>query len=145
MVVFLLQKVPSIASIRKLCFTHHLAVLICSKRSNGSKHFTYNHEHKTNNYEKSHHSFLTYVTLFTSGICCYALYSFDDVRKNILYSLKNVILPTVSAKDIPQDVFNNRSKYNFIADVVEVSAPAVVYIEIKDHKRYGSMLVRKSY
>ncbi|XP_066586340.1 serine protease HTRA2, mitochondrial isoform X2 [Prorops nasuta] len=50
--------------------------------------------------------------------------------------IRRYLIPTVHAKSfIPTDISHNRDKYNFIADVVEVSAPSVVYIEIKDNKR----------
>uniref|UniRef100_A0A182PR27 Serine protease HTRA2, mitochondrial n=1 Tax=Anopheles epiroticus TaxID=199890 RepID=A0A182PR27_9DIPT len=39
------------------------------------------------------------------------------------------LLPTVSAS-----TRSNRKQYNFIADAVEISAPAVVYIEIRDRQ-----------
>lgn len=43
------------------------------------------------------------------------------------------ILPVYNAAAIQKE---NRDKFNFIADVVSVSAPAVVYIEVKDTRRY---------
>ncbi|KFB38864.1 AGAP000240-PA-like protein [Anopheles sinensis] len=42
------------------------------------------------------------------------------------------LLPTVSARTT--DVGSRRREFNFIADAVELSAPAVVYIEIRDRQ-----------
>lgn len=52
--------------------------------------------------------------------------------------LDDVPFPSVTAATALSKK-GNRDKYNFIAEVVEVSAPAVVYIEIKDTRRYDYM------
>ena len=63
--------------------------------------------------------------------------NFDVVRP--WWHLPNLLpMPSIyaaSKMSFPADVSQNRERYNFIADVVEISAPSVVYIEIKDQKR----------
>lgn len=49
---------------------------------------------------------------------------------------KNVPLNATVYAATPTGTISNRSRYNFFADVVEQCAPAVVYIEIKDTRRY---------
>uniref|UniRef100_A0A182W597 Serine protease HTRA2, mitochondrial n=1 Tax=Anopheles minimus TaxID=112268 RepID=A0A182W597_9DIPT len=44
------------------------------------------------------------------------------------------IMPAVSAKTHPIPKLSQRKDFNFIADAVEVSAPAVVYLEIRDRQ-----------
>lgn len=55
-----------------------------------------------------------------------------------LYNLDDGAIPSVAAATALTKK-GNRDKYNFISDVVELSAPAVVYIEIKDTRHYDYM------
>ena len=74
--------------------------------------------------------------LVSGSALSYSLFKSKENKFPSLSDVFNFFVPTVSAKTIvPTDVSNNRNKYNFIADVVDICAPAVVYIEIKDPKR----------
>lgn len=84
-------------------------------------------------YGRSGRHFLTY-TLVISGIG-YFLYK----KRNDFYERFRDFtfgMPVVrSATIFTPSLVDYRERYNFIADVVEVSAPSVVYIEIKDEKK----------
>ena len=91
-------------------------------------------QQKSKTFNQAIRDVLTYTILF-SGVG-YILYKWKDDFHNRFRSLTN-FMPTVHARSLPPlDVNHNRDKYNFIADVVEISAPSVVYIEIKDNKRF---------
>nr|KAF7433928.1 hypothetical protein H0235_002119 [Vespula pensylvanica] len=84
-------------------------------------------------YGRSGKHFLTY-TLVISGIG-YFLYK----KRNDFYERFRDFtfgMPVVKSLTIfTPSLVDYREKYNFIADVVAISAPSVVYIEIKDEKK----------
>ncbi|KAJ8670490.1 hypothetical protein QAD02_001749 [Eretmocerus hayati] len=85
------------------------------------------------NSKKSSSRFITYATLVASGFC-WTIYNLKNEKGSVFHvPLTKILVPTVHA--ISSNDINHRSRYNFIADVVEQTAPAVVYIEIKDQKR----------
>lgn len=85
--------------------------------------------------EKRPNNFLTYTAL-ASGLC-YAVYEWKNDIQEGIKSLGVCNYPVVHASSsLPPSDGQNRNKYNFIANVVEICAPSVVYIEIKDNKRY---------
>ncbi|EFN79184.1 serine protease HTRA2, mitochondrial isoform X2 [Harpegnathos saltator] len=85
-------------------------------------------------HEKKGNNLLTY-TVFVSGLC-YAIYKWkDDIWQGIksFDVYKYSVVHATSSQ--PPSNSQNRDKYNFIADVVKICAPSVVYIEVKDTKR----------
>ncbi|XP_043265800.1 serine protease HTRA2, mitochondrial [Colletes gigas] len=104
----------------------------CADRFSRCRRFS-TQQVKRQTFYKTNRNVLTYSIIF-SGFG-YILFKWKDDICDRFSNLMNFI-PTVHAKSIPVlDINHNRDKYNFIADVVEISAPSVVYIEIKDNKR----------
>lgn len=80
-------------------------------------------------------------TLLTSAALIsgliYVLYNWKDGIRERIAGLRNLgICPVLHAVSLlPPSNGPNRNRYNFIADVVEVTAPSVVCIEIIDNRR----------
>lgn len=77
--------------------------------------------HGSNNNNDSHESRSTYISGILAAAAGFIGY----------FSMKEKLYAATGFHDLK----GRREKYNFIADVVTVSAPSVVYIEIKDSRR----------
>uniref|UniRef100_A0A182N0B5 Serine protease HTRA2, mitochondrial n=1 Tax=Anopheles dirus TaxID=7168 RepID=A0A182N0B5_9DIPT len=84
-------------------------------------------------WQRKHRVGVTVALAGLFGFLTYAQSSDGEDQAPRRRTYPSIGFPTVSAKTA-RAAGGNRKEYNFIADAVEVSAPAVVYIEIRDRQ-----------
>ncbi|CAL1673570.1 unnamed protein product [Lasius platythorax] len=113
------------------------ATIVLADRYQARIRVFHSHRHQGRKaYDSRPREFLTCTALISAIGLGYVLCNWkDDIRRRI----ENLVVPNcpvIHAVSLPpSDGNQNRDRYNFIADVVEISAPSVVYIEIKDTRR----------
>jgi len=124
-----LLRLPWVSLAKKRSDISQFAIIVF-KQNTKTRAF-HSQQQKWRMHEKSRP--LTY-TAFLGGLG-YVLYNWkDDIRRKI-ENLGILNYSVIHAISPPPFNCLNRDKFNFIADVVEISAPSVVYIEIKDNNR----------
>lgn len=116
-----------------------LATLVFAERHAGTRTF-YSHQQRQQQQNGrgigGARRLLTCTALVSAAGLGYALCNWRNDTRHGIENLAVPNCPVVHAVSLPpSDGNRNRDKYNFIADVVEISAPAVVYIEIRDNHR----------
>ncbi|XP_050449591.1 serine protease HTRA2, mitochondrial [Cataglyphis hispanica] len=113
------------------------ATIVLAERHKTRIRVFHSHQHQGRKvFENRSREFLTCTALISAVGLGYVLYNWKDVIWRRIENLAVPNCPVIRAVSLPPSNGNqNRDRYNFIADVVEISAPAVVYIEIKDNRR----------
>lgn len=105
----------------KQCFSHHITVASLSSSSNKSNE---------NSNHQSYSKFLKSSLAISCGVCT-GIVGYNYLKDNLKFTLPE--LPKVSAASaVP---VSRRTQFNFIADVVDIAAKSLVYIEIQDTRR----------
>lgn len=120
-----------------------IALSACSISHHQSFHRDYRqqqHQQHRNDQHRSQWTRLQKCAVVSAGIGCVALYTLQNTNNSHTHPFSWSVSAAAVVEPVATTTANlakkrNRQQFNFIADVVEVSAPAVVYIEIKDLRR----------
>lgn len=109
------------------------ASIVLAERHQPGIRVLHSHRHQgRRTFDNGPRQFITCTALISALGLGYVLYNWKD---NIRRRIESLVVPNSPVIHAVSMSNNNRDKYNFIADVVEISAPSVVYIEIKDPVR----------
>ena len=121
---------------KNLCSKFYTPALALFAKPNSYSSFSGSSQKKNDGYSNSNTNSSKKTLALLAGLGGSIIYLVADtlLKKKNTFSL---ISPVYASTDLSKK--GNRQKFNFIADVVEVCSSAVVYIEIKDTRRYDYM------
>lgn len=134
---FPLSRLPLTFLARDSSKLSRFATIVLAERHKTRIRVFHSHQHQGRRVlDNRSREFLTCTALISAVGLGYVLYNWKDVIWRRIENLAVPNCPVIHAVSLPPSNGNqNRDRYNFIADVVEISAPSVVYIEIKDNRR----------
>ncbi|XP_029675631.1 serine protease HTRA2, mitochondrial isoform X1 [Formica exsecta] len=134
---FPLSRLPLTFLARDSSKLSRFATIVLAERYKARIRVFHSHQHQGRRVNDSKsREFLTCTALISAVGLGYVLYNWKDDIWRRIENLAVPNCPVIHAVSLPPSNGNqNRDRYNFIADVVEISAPSVVYIEIKDNRR----------
>lgn len=108
----------------------------CDKTSNTGNNYLRHAPQSSKNGHHSNHQFASFPLGLTCGlIATYYLSTNEESQNSSVGIFPLSVFPVLKAATIAPAP-SNRATFNFFADVVEKCSPAVVYIEIKDLRRF---------